>query len=36
MREYLQRLLTGRREAREIHALGLGPLLLDRWHARYG
>jgi ATP-binding cassette, subfamily B, bacterial len=34
-REYLQCLLTGRREAHEVHANGLGPLLLARWRARY-
>ena len=35
VREYLSRLVTGRREAQEVHALGLGPLLLQRWRARY-
>ncbi len=34
-REYLSRLVTGRREAQEVHAMGLGPLLLQRCRARY-
>ena len=35
-RQYLERLLTGRDEAKEIRALGLGPTLRDRWNGRYG
>jgi ATP-binding cassette subfamily B protein len=35
VREYLARLLTGRRESHEVHALGLGPTLLERWRSRY-
>ncbi|MCB5908451.1 ABC transporter ATP-binding protein [Streptomyces pinistramenti] len=34
-REYLQQTLTGRREAAEVHALRLGPLLLNRWQADF-
>ncbi|MGQ0776056.1 MAG: ABC transporter ATP-binding protein [Pseudonocardiales bacterium] len=35
MRQYLERLLTGRDEAKEIRALNLGALLWSRWHAQY-
>ncbi|MDT0532009.1 ABC transporter ATP-binding protein [Micromonospora sp. DSM 115977] len=35
-RQYLERLMTGRDEAKEIRALGLGPLLRERWNDRYG
>ncbi|WP_051717784.1 ABC transporter ATP-binding protein [Streptomyces megasporus] len=35
-RQYLERLLTGRDEAKEIRALGLGGMLRRRWTARYG
>ncbi|MFE0153552.1 ABC transporter ATP-binding protein [Nonomuraea sp. NPDC059007] len=34
-REYLERLLTGRDEAKEIRALRLGQVLHDRWDAAY-
>lgn len=35
MREYLERLLTGRDEAKELRALKLGELLHRRWSAAY-
>ncbi|MER8072344.1 ABC transporter ATP-binding protein [Streptomyces sp. NPDC094034] len=35
VRDYLERLLTGREEAKEIRALGLGQLLRSRWNAEY-
>ena len=35
MRQYLERLLTGRDEAKEIRALDLGQLLWSRWHEQY-
>jgi ATP-binding cassette subfamily B protein len=35
MRQYLERLLTGRDEAKEMRALNLGGLLWSRWHAQY-
>ncbi|TDD73502.1 ABC transporter ATP-binding protein [Actinomadura rubrisoli] len=35
VRQYLERLMTGRDEAKEVRALGLGPLLRERWHGRY-
>ncbi|GHH61310.1 ABC transporter ATP-binding protein [Lentzea cavernae] len=34
-RSYLERLLTGRDEAKEVRALGLGPVLRDRWESGY-
>lgn len=34
-REYLERLLTGRDEAKEIRALDLGRLLTERWDGEY-
>lgn len=34
-RQYLERLLTGRDEAKEVRALSLGPVLRARWKARY-
>ncbi|MER6950412.1 ABC transporter ATP-binding protein [Nonomuraea sp. NPDC000554] len=34
-REYLERLLTGRDEAKEIRSLRLGRVLRDRWDAAY-
>jgi ATP-binding cassette subfamily B protein len=35
-RQYLEQLLTGREEAKEIRTLGLGPSLCRRWDDRYG
>ncbi|MFG2994630.1 ABC transporter ATP-binding protein [Streptomyces sp. NPDC048257] len=35
-RQYLERLLTGRDEAKEIRALGLAGTLRRRWTSRYG
>ncbi len=35
VRDYLERLLTGRDEAKEIRAFGIGPVLFDRWNSRY-
>jgi ATP-binding cassette subfamily B protein len=35
LREYLERVLTGRDEAKEIRAFGLGDTLQDRWEAGY-
>ncbi|MEU7023655.1 ABC transporter ATP-binding protein [Streptomyces sp. NPDC046203] len=35
LREYLERLLTGRDEAREIRALDLGGVLTERWEEQY-
>ncbi|MFE4588781.1 ABC transporter ATP-binding protein [Streptomyces laurentii] len=35
LREYLERLLTGRDEAREIRALDLGHVLTGRWQDQY-
>ncbi|WP_329378277.1 ABC transporter ATP-binding protein/permease [Streptomyces sp. NBC_01351] len=35
-RQYLERLLTGRDEAKEIRALGLAGTLRGRWTSRYG
>ncbi|MFJ2864219.1 ABC transporter ATP-binding protein [Kitasatospora sp. NPDC087314] len=35
LREYLERLLTGRTEAREIRALDLGDVLTGRWQDQY-
>ncbi|MEV0134221.1 ABC transporter ATP-binding protein [Dactylosporangium sp. NPDC050688] len=35
-RQYLERVLTGPAEAKEIRALGLGPALRERWSRRYG
>ncbi|MEU6023010.1 ABC transporter ATP-binding protein [Micromonospora sp. NPDC047134] len=35
VREYLERLLTGRDEAKEIRSLGLGGPLSARWHSEY-
>jgi ATP-binding cassette subfamily B protein len=35
LREYLERLLTGRGEAREIRALDLGGVLTGRWQEQY-
>jgi ATP-binding cassette subfamily B protein len=35
LREYIERLLTGRDEAKEIRALNLGPPLRGRWDAEY-
>ncbi|MGC0318305.1 ABC transporter ATP-binding protein [Kitasatospora acidiphila] len=35
LREYLERLLTGRGEAREIRALDLGEVLTGRWQEEY-
>ncbi|MEW2355922.1 ABC transporter ATP-binding protein [Spirillospora sp. NPDC029432] len=34
-REYLERLLTGLAEAKEVRSLGLGPELRRRWEGRY-
>ncbi|MDX3798912.1 ABC transporter ATP-binding protein [Streptomyces sp. AK04-3B] len=34
-RQYLERLLTGRDEAKEIRALHLGPTLRERWNERF-
>lgn len=35
LREYLERLLTGRDEAKELRALNLGHVLRSRWDAQY-
>jgi ATP-binding cassette subfamily B protein len=35
VREYLERVLTGRDEAKEVRAFGLGQKLRERWAARY-
>lgn len=35
VREYLERLLTGRDEAKEVRAFGLGRVLRERWSVRY-
>ena len=35
LREYLERLMTGRDEAKEVRALDLGPSLTARWDAEY-
>ena len=35
VREYFERLMTGRDEAKEVRALSLGPLLSARWNAEY-
>jgi ATP-binding cassette subfamily B protein len=35
VREYFERLMTGREEAKEVRALDLGPLLNARWNAEY-
>ncbi|MBC6462078.1 ABC transporter ATP-binding protein, partial [Actinomadura sp. HBU206391] len=35
VREYFERLMTGREEAKEVRTLGLGPLLNARWNAEY-
>ncbi|WP_127506004.1 ABC transporter ATP-binding protein [Actinoplanes solisilvae] len=35
VRQYLERLLTGRDEAKEVRALGLGPALRQRWDLEY-
>ncbi|GLW62549.1 ABC transporter ATP-binding protein [Actinomadura rubrobrunea] len=35
LRQYFERLMTGRDEAKEVRALDLGPLLHARWHAEY-
>lgn len=34
-RDYLEHLLTGRDDAKEIRAFGIGPTLRERWHHRY-
>ncbi|UUV29716.1 ABC transporter ATP-binding protein/permease [Amycolatopsis roodepoortensis] len=35
VRDYLERLLTGREEAKEIRAFGIGQTLFDRWDSCY-
>ncbi|MFI6515430.1 ABC transporter ATP-binding protein [Spirillospora sp. NPDC050679] len=35
VRQYLERLMTGREEAKEVRALDLGPLLNARWNTEY-
>lgn len=35
VRDYLERLLTGRDEAKEIRAFGIGQTLFDRWNSCY-
>lgn len=35
-REYLEQVLTGLSEAKEVRALSLGPMLRSRWDALYG
>src|SRR5690606_13457583 len=35
VREYFERLMTGRDEAKEVRALDLGPALTARWNAEY-
>ncbi|MEU8828871.1 ABC transporter ATP-binding protein [Streptomyces sp. NPDC048636] len=35
IRQYVEGLLTGRQEAKEVRAFALGPTLLDRWRKHY-
>jgi ATP-binding cassette subfamily B protein len=35
VRQYFERLMTGREEAKEVRAMDLGPLLEVRWNAEY-